>query len=439
MMRWILLAAGCSAATLLGMAVGFYTTFPSEEAAAYAEYHFHARNKDYALEVGEVSPWWVPGVRAIDVTVYTVKRARRTKDVPKPGLERTPLLSLDSLAVRAQLLPLMTGQESYGFNASLIGGDVDGHFAQSDASTELSFTASGLDLSRMPIEKDSVMVRLAGTLSGKSDLVLDSEDVKASTGAISLSFDGLKLDEGTKVMGLAVPVVTFTSASVRLEATEGKLVVTDGTFDGDVLDMTLSGDISLNKKLARSRNRLELTVTLPEELDKLAKIAPTLKRARDPEGAYHFNIGGTILSPTFRAGKGAAAGLASREEGGEPRIGGLGGGGAAEGGDDISAEDAREERRKRREERIAERRERLRKRREEAAANGGGGAIGEQGEDDPMLDEMDEPRIGRRPPPNRGEDDVEGGDFDMGPGAPQMDMPDMGPPPNAGGPDEFEE
>jgi hypothetical protein len=81
----------------------------------------------------------------------------------------------------------------------------------------------------------------------------------------------------------------------------------------------------------------------------------------------------------------------------------------------------------------------LRKRREEAAANGGGGAIGEQGEDDPMLDEMDEPRIGRRPPPNRGEDDVEGGDFDMGPGAPQMDMPDMGPPPNAGGPDEFEE
>jgi hypothetical protein len=291
----------------------------------------------------------------------------------------------------------------------------------------------------MPIEKDSVMVRLAGTLSGKSDLVLDSEDVKASTGAISLSFDGLKLDEGTKVMGLAVPVVTFTSASVRLEATEGKLVVTDGTFDGDVLDMTLSGDISLNKKLARSRNRLELTVTLPEELDKLAKIAPTLKRARDPEGAYHFNIGGTILSPTFRAGKGAAAGLASREEGGEPRIGGLGGGGAAEGGDDISAEDAREERRKRREERIAERRERLRKRREEAAANGGGGAIGEQGEDDPMLDEMDEPRIGRRPPPNRGEDDVEGGDFDMGPGAPQMDMPDMGPPPNAGGPDEFEE
>ncbi len=439
MIRWALLLAGCAGASLLGLAFGFYATFPSEEAATYAEYEFHHRNRDYAMEVGDVSPWWIPGVRATDVTIYTVKRGRRTKDVPKPGLERTPMLKLDSLGVRAQVLPLLMGRESYGFSAALIGGTVAGHFAQGDAGIDLSFAASGLDLTQMPIEKDNVIVHLGGTLSGKSDLSLDAEDVQNSTGSLSFSFDGLKLDEGTKVMGIALPVVTFATAAVKLDATEGKLVVSEGTFDGDVLDMTLVGDIALNKKLARSRNRLELMVTLPEDLDRLAKIAPLMKRARDSEGTYHFNIGGTILSPTFRAGKAAAGGLASSDEPGGSRIGGLGPAMGEDEAGDANPDDAREERRKRREERIKERRERLRKRREEAAANGGGGAIGDEHDEEPVGEDMEEPRIGRRPRANMGEEDVEQGDFDMGRGPPQMDMPDIGPPGNEGPAEDFEE
>ncbi len=438
MLRWLLLFAGCGAASVFGLATGFYATFPSEEAASWAEYEFHQRNRDYALEVGDVSPWWLPGVRATDVKVYTVKRGRRTKDVPKPGLERTEMLKLDSLGVRAELIPLLVGKQSFGFSAALLGGEVDGHFSQSESGVELSFDASGLDLAQMPIDKDNVVVHLAGTVSGKSDLSLDAEDVKNSTGALDIQFDGLKLDSGTKVMGIELPVVTFASARVKFEATEGKLVVTEGTFEGDVLDMTLTGDIALNKKLPRSRNRLELTVTLPEELDRIAKIAPAMKRARDPEGAYHFNIGGTILSPTFRAGKGAASSLSSNDDGDLPKLGRVGSSVGDDEGSDANPDEAREERRKRREERIKERRERLRKRREEATANGGGGAIGEEGDVDPMADEGDEPRMGRRPMAGN-EEDMEPGDIDMGQGRPLIDMPDVGPPGGEFPQEEYEE
>lgn len=433
MKNWLLLLAGSMAAGALGAAVGFYATFPSSEAATYAAYSFHEANKDYALAIGDVRPWWLPGVKATDVVIYTVKRGKRTKDEPKPGYVRTEMAKLDSLGVRLQLLPRLMGKWSFGYTASLLGGDIDGSYATGDDGVDLDFTASGLDLSKMPIDKGDVVVHLGGTLGGKSDLVLDATDVKNSTGSIELTFDGLKLDEGSKVMGLTLPVVTFSTAKVRLEAKEGKLEVTDGTFDGDVLDMTLTGDISLNKKLARSRNRMELAVTLPEDLDKLAQIAPQLKRARDDEGAYHFNIGGTILSPTFRPGRGTGGKIAGGDgEEGMPRLS-LPRGGASLGNDEAGDPDAaREERKKKREERIKERRERLKKRREEAA-NGGG--RDDMGDDEPMLPPLQPVDEGdRRPLEER--DDLED---DMGPGAARNQMPDLGPPNNGEPPDDGEE
>ncbi|MSQ00700.1 MAG: type II secretion system protein GspN [Myxococcales bacterium] len=419
MMRWIALLGGCAAAGASGLVAGFYTTFPSEEVARYAEVQFHARNKDYALEVGDVRPWWLPGVRATDVTLYTVKKGKKSNDNPAPSPVRSEMMKLDALAVRLQVLPRLAGKWAFGYTAELLGGDVSGTFSQGAASIDLNFVADGLDLALMPIERDELTVHLAGKISGKSNLALDGENVKNSTGALELSFEGLQLAEGSKVMGLELPVVSFSVAKVKLEAQDGALEVTEGTFDGDVIDMTLSGDISLNKKLERSRNRLKLVVSLPEDLDKLAKLAPAMKRARDEEGGYHFNIGGTIGSPTFRPGRGsdskvAKSGAADLDK---PDFGGLSG---AEAGEDVDPEVAREERKKRREERVKERRERLRKRREESAGRGGDEEEGMM----PPLQEVDEGDV-RRPLEEQHGDELED---DMGPGAAQNRMPDLGPP-----------
>ncbi|MBM4391625.1 MAG: type II secretion system protein GspN [Deltaproteobacteria bacterium] len=447
MLRWLALGAGCVLTGGIGTAAGLYMAFPSEKAAEYAEWRVHSANDDYALEVGGVHPWWLPGVAADDVTFYTVKKARRKKDQEGPTLERVQVLQLDRLAVRAQLLPLLLGKTAVSYQAELLGGSIDGAFARSDTAMELEFEIDELDLGAAPIEKDDLSVSLLGTLSGKADLVLDTEDVKASTGGLELSFDGLKLGAGSKVMGIELPAVSFSTAGVKLEVQQGKLEVIEGKFDGDLIDMELSGDISLNKKLERSRNRLELVVTLPEDLDKLASIAPPLKRSRDEEGGFHFSIGGTVLSPTFRPGRGTGKSSRSDRDGEEspskPRL--LSGeeGGVSE--DDPEA--AREERRKRREERIKERRERLKKRREEAAQTRGDGAVVGDGEGDMMGGPMDDLGDGRGPRDDDGggygddmgpPDDFEYPDNDMGPGRPMDGMPDGGPPGNENPPD-FEE
>lgn len=449
MMRWILLSGGCLAAAALGGVAGFYLGFPSTAAADFVEYKVHATNKEYAAEIGSVDPWWFPGGVATDVTFYSVKKARKKVDSEARPLERVKFLHLDALGVRARVIPTLLGKTSFGYRAELLGGSVDGSFTRSDTAMELSFEADGLDLSQAPIQKDDVSVTLGGVVSAAADLVLDTTDVKASSGGLELNFDGLTLGQGSKVMGIELPVVNFTVAKVKMQVNEGKLEVVEGTFDGDQVDMVLSGDISLNKKLERSRNRLTLVVTLPEDLDKLASLAPALKRARDSDGGFHFSIGGTVLSPTFRPGRPSST--KSRggddlvrggdEEPTKPRLLSGDEGGLSE--DDPEA--AREERRKRREERIKERRERLKKRREEAAQTRGGepGLLedGEMGTDRPVQPG------GRGPMGGEYGDDMgpegEPGDFeypenDMGPGQPPEGMMDNGPPGNDMGPD-FEE
>jgi hypothetical protein len=307
------------------------------------------------------------------------------------------------------------------FDTDLAGGSVTGTYAQGSSSVDLAFDVSDLDLSQLPTETAETKIALLGKLQAEADLTLDTEDTKASTGTIRFSLPGFGLGSGSSVGGFQLPEVTFDKAEVAFEAKDGKLEVTEGTFESSTLNATLSGDITLNKKLARSRNRLELTFSLPEDLDQLAQLAPDVKRSRDSDGKYHYLISGTVMSPHGRFSRaGVHAPRGSDDEGpASPVLGGaLRGGGAADFDPGMTDEERKEARRKR----IEERRERLRKRREEREAGNADGMRGkdgnEKGDDGPPFlpgddgPQMDEPMPG----------------MDDGPDQPQFPPPDEGPP-----------
>lgn len=403
---WGLGGLGWTGTTFLA---GVYFTFPGEAVRDWAEWQVaHSTKDEYALEMSPVRLWWFPGAAADDVKLYTVKKAKKKAD-PDAPLERTQVAELDSFGLRYQLLPRLLGKKSFGYTAVLNDGAVDGSYADSDAATELDFSGDGIDLSRSPVDNDTVTLNLLGKVDMHCDLKVDKEDVKNSTGSLTIDIPGFGLADGSKVVGLALQPVEFTKASVAFEAKDGKLEVTDGTFSSSTINATLTGDIGLNKVLSKSRYRLELAFTLPEELDKMAALAPDLKRSRDKDGNYHVTISGSLLAPKFRVGKG----LGSR----------LGGGGVglgrddASGGDDASSDDDREARRAAREERIRERRERMRQRRMEQSGRVPMDDVG--GPDDVM-------------PRDRGDDvtppDDQGGVDNPAPAQP--DMPDIGPPPD---------
>lgn len=410
--------------------LGLYVTFPAEVARERVVYEFGEWSKhEYALDIGDLSLWRLSGLSLDEVTFYTVKKGRRTKDNPEPEKERTPLVSFDALSVRASPLGLVTGKRAAAFVAEIYGGAIDGTFAQSDAAVELAFDAEDVDLGKLPVETEQMSLKLLGLLSGEADLTFDQTDTKKSAGFLRLGFDGLGLGAESSVAGFTLPEVVFSKAAVAFEIKEGKLEVTEGAFEGETLDAELSGDIVLNKKLLRSRNRMELAFSLPEDLDKLAQLAPDLKRSRDDEGKYHMSIGGTILSPTARFAR-AGAKRAGRDEDGPigladgPRIG------AAGDREDMSDEERREARRKR----IEERRARLRERREQAERNN---PINEDGPPPREFEGGEEFEPGMEDGPMR--DGPRNFPPDGPPDGP-MDGPPDGPPPmDEGPPPDFEQ
>lgn len=405
MIRILLYLLGGSAWLFLSFLAGVYLTFPGEAARDWLQYRIAEGSKDeYAIEMDPVGLWWFPGVKADNVTLYSVKKGRKAKGEEEPApLERAPVAHLDSLAARVQVLPRLFGKWSYGFSGELNGGDLSGKYADSDAATELVLSTSGIDLSRSPVDNDTAQINLLGKVDIDCDLRIDKEEIKSSSGSLSVDLRELAIGAGSKVSGFDLPEVAFTKSSVAFEVKEGKLEVTDGSFTSDVVNATLSGDISLNKKLARSRYRLELAFTLPEDIDRLAQVVPDMKRARDKDGNYHLMISGNLFNPKFRTGKG----LSKKRGGDDLMLGGEPGAGA-----ELSDEE-RDERRKRREERIKERRERMKERRAKAGGR------------NPEVDPQDE----LLPP---GEERIPVDDAAPMPPNPEdmpPDMPDIGPPP----------
>ncbi len=421
-LRVILSVFACGALFVTSTFVGMWWSFPVEPMRQRIEYEVAERsNDDFAISLGSLSMFRFSGIVAEDVTLYTVKKGRRSKNVKKPPLERSAMLELDQFTLSAALIPRLFGRQVYSFGARLNDGRVDGTWASSEGALDLDFQVRDLDLGKVPVADGPNALRMRGTLVADADLTLDSKDTKKSKGTLRFEFPNFALLGGSKVGGFDLPEVSFTKAVLAFEASDGKMEVTEGAFEGPVLNATVTGDITLNKRLGRSRLRLEVVFTLPEDLDQLAQIAPDMKRARDAEGKYHFTISGTLLSPTPRASRaGSRAGGLAADADDPPPLAGAGPRSVVNRDEDLSEED----RRARREDRIRERRERLRKRREEAERNNPMNRPDDGPMDDGPMDDgpMDEG-------PRRFDDGPRR--FDDGP--PPFDE---GPPPFEGPPDE---
>lgn len=352
MIRVILWVCGGLAWTFLFLIVGLYVTFPQrplEERVEYESVRFS--DKQFALTTQSIRPWWL-GLRGSDVTVYGLKKGRKTKDVPKPPYERKEIMRLDSLAVRMEPVSYVLGKKAATYAATLLGGGITGRYAEGESTVELSFDVEDLDLARLAGDSAGDVLHLLGTLAGDADLRFDTADPKQSAGSLHLAINGLGIGAGSKAGGFGLPEASFEKATLTAEIQDGKLEITEGVFEGSVISAALTGEVTLNKRLSRSRNRLDLAFSLPEEYDQLAQLAPTLKRSKDEEGRYHCTVSGTVFTPSFRCG--TRSGRASSLGSGSDR--------SLINRDPVDDE----ERRKEREERIKERRERLKKRREEA-------------------------------------------------------------------------
>jgi type II secretion system protein N len=363
-------------------AVGLRLFFPSGAVLERLQYELDKYSEGaWQLTASRAAPWRLTGLALSEVALLKLDkpvRAARAVDDGEPADEAaeapsaTRVLVAERVAARLQVLPLLTGRVATGFFARVFGGDLDGSLSWNDGVITTDAELADLDVAQLPLDGESLKLDLTGLCHGGWELVLDTADFTKSTGKISLQLEDLVLT-GASFSGFDwSDPGNFPTATLELEVTDGKAKVRKGELEGDLLEGTLEGDVTLNKAIERSRLRMKARFKLGETIDSMVKLLPGPRDARRDDGTYHYAISGTLLRPSFRperersltSGRKRASPVFGGEPGEEEIGPGLlpGGPGAT---DDPSDP---EERRRLREERIRERRERLRKRREEADA-----------------------------------------------------------------------
>jgi type II secretion system protein N len=414
----VILAVMASAWGLLFFTLGLRLTFPSDAAKTFLVQQVDdLSGGQYALRMEDVSPWWGTGLTLENAQVL-MREAPKPRRRPRKGQDQEPAdepeadpyrLLVELTEVSARIKPfttLVSRAPTFSLAANLYDGDIGGVVSQSGAVTVIDLLGTDINLERVPVDGETLKAKLAGALRARIDLMVDAEDAKNTTGKVRFEVDGLRMSEAS-LMGFTLGEANFSEAVLSLNVEQGRAKVKKGSFVSDLLQVQIDGEVQLQSPLGRSRLRLDFNVKLAEELDKLARLAPGVKEARDAEGVLHFTCSGTLDSPECGP-EGSRRGRVAGPIGGDGGVGGVGVDG--DGGGEGEPMDA-EERKRRREERLAERRERIRQLREQREAGGG-------------EDEVDDPeRAGpggpRRPGPINGpinlpdEDELPPGDGDL--------------------------
>jgi type II secretion system protein N len=366
-MRWVIGSLGSMVWSTVVFAVGMMIFFPSDWVKKQIAYQVQTQSKKKLLvSIGDASSSGLMGVALDDVSFFDSKRGKRKSgQTTPPPRENTLIGTIDSIAVSPSLLGLLTGKLSADLDVALAGGELETSIGMDASSLLIGSDIEGFQLAAHPIATDDFNVELSGLLNLISSIEINRDDIKESSGDLSLTVDGLTLNQAT-ISGFDLEATAFTEAVLEMEIEDGKAKVKKGRFVGDLLEATIEGHITLRKDISRSRLSLKFLIQFDETIDKLAKMM--LKSSRDEDGVYHFKGQGTITNPRFRADRINKRGSSAR---GAKSIG-------RNDTEDIdrpiprsrragssTTEAEREERRAKRRERLKKRRERMKQRREE--------------------------------------------------------------------------
>jgi type II secretion system protein N len=259
-----------------------------------------------------VDLWRFSGVRFTNLVVHPVTTN------PDPAIP----YEVDRLHVRLALLPLVTRQYVFAFDADAYGGNVAGRVTFAPGFREvkaLTGRARGIQWGKIAVVRERLKVPAEGTIGGDMEVTL-GKDVKDMAGNVRVRGEGLSIGPGE----LVVPTFgSLTLPHVDLGKLDGDIKVLDGKTSGPPIVLNgkdLQGQLELPLFL---RNQIDnstinngvLVFRLAEDFLKanpkfqpVFDFTPQLKSARDDEGSYRFRLRGTLGNISPRPDKTAKVG-----------------------------------------------------------------------------------------------------------------------------------
>jgi type II secretion system protein N len=205
------------------------------------------------------------------------------------------LLRFDRLAVRLQLLPLLTGRAVIGLTSALGAGRLDLEYGI-NGTNALELAADGIPLSDIPFFKTVLGATAGGNLWSEGRL---SRKAGSLTGDVKLEVKQLTFS-GVKLGAFPLPDAANLRCQGMVRVTDGPARLQSFTLQGDGIYMRLSGDLPDGAKGAASLLNLTLEIMpKPEFMDKQKMVFLLLAKFATSPGVYKVPIRGTLLKPVI--------------------------------------------------------------------------------------------------------------------------------------------
>jgi type II secretion system protein N len=244
-------------------------------------------------------------------------------------------LNIDEVSVSVSALSYIFGTISIDFDAVLGGGEISGSFEQNADAAQIVAEGEGVDISGLTVLSAGIGLPLGGELSGKVDLRLPEGQMKKAEGATELTIANLTAGDGkAKIRNtIALPKLSAGNLVLKAEATDGRLEISQLSADGKDFQLDASGRIRMREPFDKSAVSMDATFkfkdayTAKSDLTKsifgspdskipaLFDMDPMVRRAKQPDGSYSWQVSGLLAKPSFRPGatKAARGGAGSRE------------------------------------------------------------------------------------------------------------------------------
>ncbi len=308
--RWMHMS-GWVALFVFSFSVFFYWSFPYDRLRDYlmqrlmrAEREGDPSLQGLHVEVGELEPYWLTGVKLANVRVQKLNRARTDTKLD---------MSFDALTVRLSILPLLFGNKKIKFDASLGAGSLDGSISQSDESLSVQLEAEELPLQQM-LRQGLEGLPLFGTLNGEVDLDLSTKPDETE-GQINLSIKDFAMGDGKSEVqllgsGFAIDHAKAGDLSLVLDVVKGMATIKQFASKGRDLELAGTGTLRLAYPFDNSSIDALMRVkvnkvyrekyTWVNSIMALAKFNPAQKDMITPDEAFQFRLQG-LFSARLRS------------------------------------------------------------------------------------------------------------------------------------------
>lgn len=267
--------------------VFLYLTFPYDQLGEFVTKKADAYLPGFDLSIGHIRPHRLTGFEIKNILI------QKSEDESEASV---PLLNMQKLRFRFEILPLITRTISVPLSCSLYKGTLDGKVAKKSKDYTISTEMEGIDLAAYLPIKEIFGISIGGVVSGKASLKLPDSNPAKLNGTIDLVVKNITVAEST-VYGFALPDTKAGQLVGRILLANGKGTFEDCVLTSSDLGGELTGNIFLSDRIERSTLKLNLKFKLSGDLQKNFGALLSAIRKPDSAGYYNLSIIGTLSSP----------------------------------------------------------------------------------------------------------------------------------------------